>query len=151
VVNYWKSFFFLSKIGLSDMSACRSWKALQNRIQRTLVPLKCYGNEIYYIPFDASRLVLQHGISDLSILDRSSYPTGFFILRAYLIEKQSKQTALQLQDLKNVIQSKKIEERQTPLDKAHEENLAVGDNKYSSIQKASLGPASKRMAMLQDL
>jgi hypothetical protein len=56
-----------------------------------------------------------------------------------------------LQDLKNVIQSKKIEERQTPLDKAYEENLAVGDNKYSTIQKASSGTASRRMAMLQDL
>ncbi|CAF3215841.1 unnamed protein product [Rotaria sp. Silwood2] len=73
--------------------------------------------------------------------------------RALLIEKQSKQAqlALQLQDLKNVIQSKKIEERQTFLDKAYEENLAVGDNKYSTIQKASSGTASKRMAMLQDL
>jgi hypothetical protein len=73
--------------------------------------------------------------------------------RAYLIEKQSKQAqlALQLQDLQKVIQSKKIEERQTPLDKAYEENLAVGDNKYSTIQKASSGTASKRMAMLQDL
>ncbi|CAF0945510.1 unnamed protein product [Rotaria sordida] len=73
--------------------------------------------------------------------------------RALLIEKQSKQAqlALQLQDLKNVIQSKKIEQRQTFLDKAYEENLAVGDNKYSTIQKASSGTASKRMAMLQDL
>ncbi|CAF3491457.1 unnamed protein product [Rotaria socialis] len=73
--------------------------------------------------------------------------------RAFLIEKQSKQAqlALQLQDLKNVIQSKKIEEKQTFLDKAYEENLAVGDNKYSTIQKASSGTASKRMAMLQDL
>lgn len=73
--------------------------------------------------------------------------------RAFLLDKQSKQTqlALQLQDLKNVIQSKKIEERQTPLDKAYEENLAVGDNKYSTIQKARSGTALKRMAMLQDL
>ena len=77
----------------------------------------------------------------------------FFCSRVYLIEKQSKQAqlAIQLQDLKNVIQSRKIEERQTPLDKAYEENLAVGDNKYSTIQKASSGTASKRMAMLQDL
>ncbi len=76
-----------------------------------------------------------------------------FFFRVYLIEKQSKQAqlALQLQDLKNVIQSRKIEERQTPLDKAYAENLAVGDNKYSTIQKASSGTASKRMAMLQDL
>jgi hypothetical protein len=76
-----------------------------------------------------------------------------FLFRGYLIEKQSKQAqlALQLQDLKNVIQSRKIEERQTPLDKAYEENLAIGDNKYSTIQKASSGTASKRMAMLQDL
>ncbi|CAF3508986.1 unnamed protein product [Rotaria sp. Silwood1] len=73
--------------------------------------------------------------------------------RAILMEKQSKQAqlALQLKDLKNVIQSKKIEERQTFLDKAYEQNLAVGDNKYSTIQKASSGTASKRMAMLQDL
>ena len=73
--------------------------------------------------------------------------------RAYSNEKQSKQNqlALQLQDLKNVVQSRKIEERLTPLDKAYEENLAVGDNKYSTIQKARSGTASKRMAMLQDL
>jgi len=73
--------------------------------------------------------------------------------RAYLIDKQSKQQQLQiqLQDLKNVIQSRKIEEKQTLLDKAYEENLAYGDNKYSTIQKARSGTASKRMAMLQDL
>jgi GTP-dependent phosphoenolpyruvate carboxykinase len=72
---------------------------------------------------------------------------------AYLNEKQSKQAqlALQLQDSKNVVHSKKIVERQTPLDKAYEESLAVGDNKYSTIQKASSGTALKRMAMLQDL
>lgn len=70
-----------------------------------------------------------------------------------MIDKQHKQNqlALQLQDLKNVIQSKKIEERQTPLDKAYQENLAIGDDKYSSIQKARSGTALKRMAMLQDL
>jgi len=75
------------------------------------------------------------------------------ISRAQLIEKQSKQVQLelQLQDLKHVIQSRKIEERQTPLDKAYEENLAVGDNKYSTMQKARSGTALKRMAMLQDL
>jgi hypothetical protein len=67
-----------------------------------------------------------------------------------LIEKQA-QLALQLQDLKNVIQSKKIEERQTPMDIAYEQNLAVGDNKYSTIQKASAATASRRIAMLQDL
>ncbi|CAF3894848.1 unnamed protein product, partial [Adineta steineri] len=73
--------------------------------------------------------------------------------RAYLIEKQSKQAqlALQLQDLKNVIQSKTIEGQKTQLDMDYEQNLAVGDNKYSTIQKASSGTASKRMAMLQDL
>ncbi|CAF0832270.1 unnamed protein product [Adineta ricciae] len=73
--------------------------------------------------------------------------------RAYLNEKQIKQNqvALQLQDLKHVIQARKIEDRLTPLDKAYEENLAVGDNKYSTMQRASSGPASKRMAMLQDL
>ncbi|CAF1477652.1 unnamed protein product [Adineta ricciae] len=73
--------------------------------------------------------------------------------RVQLMEKQSKQAqlALQLQDLKNVIQSKKIEERQTSLDKAYEESLAIGDNKYSTIQKARSGTALKRMAMLQDL
>jgi len=73
--------------------------------------------------------------------------------RAYLIDKQSKQQQLQiqLQDLKNVIQSRKIEDKQTLLDKAYEENLAYGDNKYSTIQKARSGTASKRMAMLQDL
>lgn len=70
-----------------------------------------------------------------------------------MIEKQSKQAQLasQLQDLKNEIQLKKIEERQTPLDKAYEESLAVGDNKYSSIQKARAGTTLRRMAMLQDL
>ncbi|CAF3706493.1 unnamed protein product [Adineta steineri] len=73
--------------------------------------------------------------------------------RIQLIEKQSKQTQLelQLQDLKNIIQSKKIEQRQTSLDKAYEESLAGGDNKYSTIQKARLGTTLRRMAMLQDL
>ncbi|CAF4908147.1 unnamed protein product [Rotaria sp. Silwood1] len=70
--------------------------------------------------------------------------------RTHFIDKQA-QLALQLQDLKNVIQSKKIEDQQTPLDKAYEENLAIGDNKYSTIQKARSGTASRRMAMLQDL
>lgn len=75
------------------------------------------------------------------------------IYRIQLLEKQTKQTQLelQLQDLKNVIQARKIEERQTLLDKAYEENLAGGDNKYSTIQKARSGTALRRMAMLQDL
>lgn len=77
--------------------------------------------------------------------------SSFFSLSSsFFIDKQT-QLALQLQDLKNVIQSKKIEDRQTPLDKAYEESLAVGDNKYSTIQKARSGTALKRMAMLQDL
>ncbi|CAF3507952.1 unnamed protein product [Rotaria socialis] len=73
--------------------------------------------------------------------------------RAHFLEKQHKQTqlALQLQDLKNVIQSKKIEEQQTSLDKAYEESVAIGDNKYSTIQKARSGTTLRRMAMLQDL
>jgi hypothetical protein len=44
----------------------------------TLVPPKYYGNEIYYIPFDASRLALQHDIVALSILKMSPYPSWFF-------------------------------------------------------------------------
>ncbi|CAF4735389.1 unnamed protein product, partial [Rotaria sp. Silwood2] len=70
--------------------------------------------------------------------------------RTHFIDKQA-QLALQLQDLKNVIQSKKIEDQQTPLDKAYEENLAIGDNKYSTIQKARSGTALRRVATLQDL
>ncbi|UJR32184.1 hypothetical protein I4U23_019648 [Adineta vaga] len=73
--------------------------------------------------------------------------------RAILNDKQLKQNqlALQLKDLKNEMQSKKIEEQLTPLDIAYEENLAVGDNKYSTMERASAGTTSKRMAMLQDL
>ncbi|CAF0981528.1 unnamed protein product, partial [Didymodactylos carnosus] len=57
--------------------------------------------------------------------------------RAYLVDKQNKQHLIQQQllDLKNVIQQRKIEDKQSPLDKAYEENLAYGDNKYSTIQK----------------
>ena len=85
--------------------------------------------------------------------DKREISVRLLICRNHSMDKQSQQRQLaqQLQDLKNVIQSKTIEERQTVLDKAHQENLAGGENKYSTIQKARSGTASKRMAMLQDL
>ena len=44
-----------------------------------LVSWKSHRNKIYYIPFDAPCLALQHGIFNFSILNRSPYSTGSFV------------------------------------------------------------------------
>ena len=67
----------------------------------TLVSSKYYGNEVYYIPFDAPWPALQHGISGVLIVNMSPYPTGSFkiidqmfslignfILRWLMLDKQ---------------------------------------------------------------
>lgn len=59
-----------------------------------------------------------------------------FFFRIEYLEK-SKNLQEQLKELKNEIEVLKVEEKQTPMDKIHEENLLLGENKYSTLRRVS--------------
>jgi hypothetical protein len=53
---------------------------------------KPYENMIYYIPFGAPRLALQHGIFGFSILNESPYATGSLVAFCEAARRNMKRT-----------------------------------------------------------
>ena len=51
--------------------------------------------------------------------------------------EKSKNLHQQLKDLKSEIEVLKVEEKQTHLDRLHEEKLEAGDNKFITLQKVN--------------
>ena len=52
--------------------------------------------------------------------------------------EKSKNLHQQLKDLKSEIEVLKVEEKQTHLDRLHEEKSEAGDNKFITLQKVNL-------------
>ena len=52
--------------------------------------------------------------------------------------EKSKNLHQQLKDLKSEIEVLKVEEKQTHLDRLHEEKSEAGDNKFVTLQKVSI-------------
>ncbi|CAG0915019.1 unnamed protein product [Notodromas monacha] len=67
----------------------------------------------------------------------------------YLLKSQTLQD--QLRELKSEIDLLKVEDQQTSLDLYHEEQLAKGENKYSTLRKIRSGSTKARVAFFQEL
>ena len=52
--------------------------------------------------------------------------------------EKSKHLQDQLKELKSEIEVLKVEEKQTLLDRLHDENVARGENKYSTLRKVGV-------------
>lgn len=70
--------------------------------------------------------------------------------RVEYLEK-SKHLQEQLRDLKTEIEVLKVEEKQTQLDRIHEETSQKGENKYSTLRKVKSGSARTRVAFFEEL
>lgn len=57
----------------------------------------------------------------------------------------------QLKNLKADMDVLKVEEKQTSLDRLHDENLQRGDTKYQTLQKTSAGSTKSRVAFFEEL
>lgn len=53
--------------------------------------------------------------------------------------EKSKTLQEQLKELKSEIEVLKVEEKQTHLDRLHEENVQRGDTKYQTLRKVGVG------------
>ncbi|RWS09439.1 merlin-like isoform X2 [Dinothrombium tinctorium] len=65
--------------------------------------------------------------------------------------EKSRNLQEQLRDLKCEIQVLKVEERLTPMDRIHEENVSRGDNKYSTLKRTKSGSTKARVAFFEQL
>ncbi|KRZ14253.1 Merlin [Trichinella zimbabwensis] len=58
--------------------------------------------------------------------------------------KKSKHLQEQLSELRSEIEGLKVEEQQTDLDRAYQESLQLGDDKYTTLRKSGAGSAKSR-------
>ena len=70
--------------------------------------------------------------------------------RLEYVEK-SRHLSEQLQQLRNEIETLKVEEKTTNLDKLHLENIQRGENKYHTLQKIRNGTTGSRVAFFEGL
>lgn len=68
---------------------------------------------------------------------------------AFVEKSESIQT--QLKNLKADMDILKVEEKQTTLDRLHDEQLQRGDTKYQTLQKTSAGSTKSRVAFFEEL
>lgn len=72
------------------------------------------------------------------------------IFRAEYIEK-SRHLQNQLRDLRSEIEVLKVDEKQTELDQLHEEQVRMGETKYSTLKKVKSGSTKARVAFYEEL
>uniref|UniRef100_A0A5S6QQP4 Moesin/ezrin/radixin homolog 1 n=1 Tax=Trichuris muris TaxID=70415 RepID=A0A5S6QQP4_TRIMR len=65
--------------------------------------------------------------------------------------RKSKLLQEQLTELRSEIEGLKVEERQTDLDRAYQESLQTGDDKYSTLRKSGAGSTKARIALFDGL
>ncbi|KRY59156.1 Merlin [Trichinella britovi] len=65
--------------------------------------------------------------------------------------KKSKHLQEQLSELRSEIEGLKVEEQQTDLDRAYQESLQLGDDKYTTLRKSGAGSAKSRVALFDGL
>lgn len=65
--------------------------------------------------------------------------------------EKSKHLQEQLKELKNEIEVLKVEEKQTPMDRIHEENVLHGENKYSTLRRIRATTTRARVAFFEEL
>jgi len=70
--------------------------------------------------------------------------------RVEYLEK-SKCLQEQLRDLKKEIEGLKLDEKQTPFDVLHREQVLSGENKYSTLRKIKSGSTKSRVAFFEEL
>lgn len=70
--------------------------------------------------------------------------------RVEYLEK-SKQVQEQLRDLRSEIEDLKVGEKATELDNIHEEQVRLGENKYSTLRKVKSGSTKARVAFFEEL
>ena len=77
---------------------------------------------------------------------------------AFEIEKErmeylekSRHLQEQLRDLKSEIQILKVEDKLTPLDRIHDENVNRGETKYSTLRRTRSGTTKARVAFFEEL
>ncbi|KRX76960.1 Merlin [Trichinella sp. T6] len=64
--------------------------------------------------------------------------------------KKSKHLQEQLSELRSEIEGLKVEEQQTDLDRAYQESLQLGDDKYTTLRKSGAGSAKSRVALFDE-
>ncbi|CDW58827.1 merlin:moesin:ezrin:radixin [Trichuris trichiura] len=65
--------------------------------------------------------------------------------------RKSKLLQEQLTELRSEIEGLKVEERQTDLDRAYQESLQTGDDKYATLRKSGAGSTKSRIALFDGL
>lgn len=65
--------------------------------------------------------------------------------------EKSKHLQHQLQELRSEIAVLKVGEKQTELDHLHEEQVKLGENKYSTLKKSKSGSTKSRVAFFEEL
>lgn len=70
--------------------------------------------------------------------------------RSDYLEK-SKHLQEQLRELRSEIEGLKVGEKQCELDQLHEEQVRLGENKYSTLKKVKSGSTKARVAFFEEL
>lgn len=65
--------------------------------------------------------------------------------------EKSKHLQEQLRELRSEIEVMKVGEKQCELDQLHEEQVRLGENKYSTLKKVKSGSTKARVAFFEEL
>ncbi|XP_064612057.1 merlin-like [Liolophura sinensis] len=65
--------------------------------------------------------------------------------------EKSKHLQEQLKELKTEIEVLKVEEKQTDMDRLHDENVEKGESKYSTLRRIRLGTTRSRVSFFEEL
>lgn len=65
--------------------------------------------------------------------------------------EKSKNLQEQLRELRSEIEVMKVGEKQCELDQLHEEQVRLGENKYSTLKKVKSGSTKARVAFFEEL
>lgn len=65
--------------------------------------------------------------------------------------EKSKHLQNQLRELRSEIEVLKVGDKQTDFDHLHEEQVKLGENKYSTLKKSKSGSTKSRVAFFEEL
>lgn len=105
-------------------------------------PLQTVGSDYNSGGEISSELIMERDMEELS-LEIEREKVEYF--------ERSKHLQIQLNDLKSEIETLKMEDRQTSMDRLHEESSNKGENKYTTLNKIKAGSTKSRVAFFEEL
>ncbi|KAK0098165.1 hypothetical protein PV327_001180 [Microctonus hyperodae] len=121
-----------------------STQVLPSELQADIETLQCLNSDTDQLPNDLTSydLIADGDVDQLS-LEIEKERVDYW--------EKSKHLQEQLRELRTEIEVMKVGEKQSELDQLHEEQIRLGENKYSTLKKVKSGSTKARVAFFEEL